>query len=259
MILALDVGNTNLFGGVFSQSEIVFRFRKTSKSGSASDEYGVFLRAVLRENGINPDAIQHIVISSVVPDEVHSIVSGCHKYFKIEPMLLRPGLKTGLNIKYRNPLEVGADRIANSIAATHEFPNENLVIIDFGTATTFCVINKAREYLGGLIVPGVRVSMQALEEKTAKLPKVEIKIPESLIGRSTVESIQAGLYYSALGMVRDVVRQLQETTFPNEKIKVIGTGGFSRLFAHENVFDVFDQDLVLKGLYRLWEMNQSAE
>ncbi len=256
MILALDVGNSQIYGGVFVNDEIKFQFRKTSKNGNSSDEFGVFLRSVLRENGIDPTLIRKIAICSVVPDVIHSIRGACTKYFDLQPFILQAGVKTGLKIKYRNPLEVGADRIANSVAAVELFPHKNIIIVDYGTATTFCVISADKEYLGGLILPGFRISMEALESRTAKLPSVEIIKPQELIGRSTVESIQNGLYFSNLHALRGISEQIKKTYFNGETAVLIGTGGFSRLLESEKIFDHLLPDLVLRGLKQTLEMNQ---
>jgi type III pantothenate kinase len=174
MILSLDVGNTTIHGGVFDGDTLKAQFRRTSEFRASSDELGIFLRSVLRENDIDPTQITHIAICSVVPDAIHSLRNACLKYFKINPFLLQAGVKTGLKIKYRNPLEVGADRIANSIAGTLLYPDKNLLIVDFGTATTFCAITKEKDYLGGVIIAGLKISMEALETKTAKLPSVPV-------------------------------------------------------------------------------------
>lgn len=255
MILTLDVGNSQIFGGVFESEKLKFQFRKTSKSGASSDEFGLFLRSVLRENSIDPKKITQIAICSVVPEVDYSIRNCCKKYFDINPFVLQAGVKTGLKIKYRNPVEVGADRIANSIAATHIYPNENLIIIDFGTATTFCTITSEKEYLGGLIVPGVRLSMEALEAKTAKLPAVEIVQTSEIVGRSTVESIQSGLYYGNYYMVKGITQQIKSEVFKDKKTKVIGTGGFARLYEKSKLFDSMIPDLVLRGLVEAVKMN----
>jgi type III pantothenate kinase len=259
MILTLDVGNSQIFGGVFEKDEIKFRFRKTSKFGSSSDELGVFMREVLRENGIDPKRIKQIVICSVVPDIVYSLKNACRKYFNLTPFLLQAGVKTGLKINYRNPLEVGADRIANSIAAHQLYPKKNLIIIDLGTATTFCAVSANKEYLGGVIAAGLRLSMEALESKTAKLPSVEIVPCKETLGRSTVESIQSGLYYGHLGIIREITQRLSKECFDGEKPFVIGTGGFAGLFEQEKVFDVINPDLVLKGLLYSLKMNKVGD
>lgn len=255
MILALDVGNSQIYGGVFEKEQLKFRFRKSSLQGGSSDEIGLFLKSVLRENGLEPSQVSHIAICSVVPDLVYSLKNACKKYFNVTPFLLQAGIKTGLKIKYRNPLEVGADRIANSIAATHLYPGKNIVIVDLGTATTFCAITADKDYLGGSIVAGLRLSMEALEAKTAKLPTVEIVQMKEALGRSTVESIQSGLFYSHLGTIKEISKALSTECFEGQKPFVIGTGGFAHLFEETKVFDVILPDLVLKGLMLALKLN----
>jgi type III pantothenate kinase len=255
MILTLDVGNSQIFGGVFDEDELTLRFRKPSKPPTSSDELGLFLRGVLRENGADPAAIQQVAFCSVVPEIVYSLRSCCRKYFRVDPFVLQAGAKTGLRIRYRNPLEVGPDRIANAIGATHLYPDANLIVIDFGTATTFDVIGARREFLGGVILPGLRISMEALERSTARLPNVEIVQPAELVGRSTVECIQSGLYFGHRAMAYDLTRQIREQAFRGETTVVIGTGGFSRLFEREKLFDAVLPDLILLGLQRALALN----
>lgn len=255
MTLCLDVGNSQIFGGVFEDGKSVFTFRKNSKGNSSSDEIGLFLKGVLRENDFDPETIKHIAVCSVVPAVDHSLRNCCKKYFNLTPFFLQAGVKTGLKIKYRNPLEVGADRIANAIAATHLFVNQDIIVIDFGTATTFCAINKNKEYLGGVIVAGIRTCMEALESQTAKLPVVEIVEPKEVLGRSTVESIQSGLYYGHVGMVNEIISRLSVDIFAGKKPLVIGTGGFSSLFDKEKLFDRIISDLVLQGLNTALKLN----
>ncbi len=255
MILCLDVGNSQIYGGVFVDQELRLQFRKISKRGASSDELGLFLRGVLRENGHNPDDIKQISICSVVPEIIHSLRNSCNKYFSINPFILGPGVKSGLQIKYRNPLEVGADRIANSIAAVNMFPEKDIVIVDFGTATTFCCITKKREYLGGAIAAGLKISMNALEQNTAKLPTVEIVTPKNACGRSTIESIQSGLYYGHLGMIKEICSQIKNECFGGQKPYIIGTGGFARFYEEADIFDAILPELVLTGLYQSLQMN----
>jgi type III pantothenate kinase len=259
MILCLDVGNTQIHGGVYLNEELISQFRKTSRQQFSSDEFGVFFRSVLRESKIDPDLIKDISICSVVPDLNHSLRNGCLKYFNKDPFFLKPGVKTGLKIKYRNPLEVGADRIANAIAAINLYPNKNLIVVDFGTATTFCVINKSKEYLGGIIIPGLKISMEALENQTAQLPIVEIKKVNDVIGKSTVESIQSGLFHGQIGMVRELKSKIIKEAFGDEDPIVLGTGGFSRLFENENLFNKIIPTLVLQGLYQAYLLNMKQE
>lgn len=263
MILSLDVGNTTIHGGLFHEENLIFQFRRTSDVRASSDELGVFLRNVIRENGEDPKNVTDIAICSVVPDSAHSIRGACQKYFGITPFLLQAGVKTGLKVKYGNALEVGADRIADAIAAIHLYPNRNLVIIDFGTATTIEVVNRDKEYLGGVILAGMRIAMEALESRTAKLPTVEIvkMNARQILGKSTVESIQSGLYFGTLGQVREFITRFSAQCFDanepgHEPPIVIGTGGFAGLFESEGLFDAVHPDLVLQGLNHAFKLNQ---
>lgn len=256
MILCLDVGNSQIYGGLFDGNELRVQFRRTSLLRSSSDEFGVFFRSVLRENGVDPDMITQVGICCVVPDLLYSLRACCQKYFGVEPLVLRPGVKTGLKIRYRDPREVGADRIADAVGAMTMYPDRNLIVADFGTATTLCAITRDKQFLGGNIIPGVRLSMEALETRTAQLPAVEILPPDSALGRSTIESIQAGLYWSNVGMVRELVARITEEVFSGDHPLVIGTGGFAQLFNRENLFDVVIPDLILKGMLEVIRLNQ---
>jgi type III pantothenate kinase len=255
MILTLDVGNGQVYGGLFVDGEIKLRFRKITQHGLTSDEMGVFLRSVLRENGFNHQDVTQIAFCTVVPQVVYSLKNACSKYFNLSPFELGPGVKTGLMIKYRNPLEVGADRIANAVSAVSKYPDRNLIVIDLGTATTFCAISKKREYLGGTIIAGIKISMEALEGKTAKLPMVEIVRSEKAVGRSTVESIQAGLFYGHMGAMKEIIQRINSEYFCDEPAYVIGTGGLSSLFSGLDIFDNIESDLVLYGVYESLQKN----
>jgi type III pantothenate kinase len=255
MILCLDVGNTQIYGGLFQNDEILLRFRRNSRTGASSDEIGVFLRSVLRENDFDPRFVRQIAICTVVPEVQHSLKNACMKYFNLNPFVLQAGVKTGLKILYKNPLEVGADRIANAIAGTHLYPGENLLIVDFGTATTYCAISSGREYLGGVITAGLKISMEALESRTSRLPAVEIVEPEHCLAKSTVESIQNGLYWGTIGQVKEIRRNIEREIFAGQPPKVIGTGGFASLFTNAGIFDEENPDMVLKGLHIAHKMN----
>ncbi|MCC7403225.1 MAG: type III pantothenate kinase [Bdellovibrionales bacterium] len=255
MIMCLDVGNSQIHGGVFEDDKLLLQFRRNSRGGASSDEYGLFLRSVLKENGINPEFIDRIALCTVVPETLHSLKNCCLKYFKHNPFILQAGVKTGLKINYRNPVEVGADRIANAIAGYHLFPEQDLVVIDFGTATTFCAISASRQYLGGVILAGLRISMEALESRTSKLPSVEIVKVKDCLGRSTVESIQSGLFFGSIGMIKEVTTRLSKEAFDGRSPKIIATGGFSSLLSDEDLFDVEIPDLVLRGLLFALQMN----
>ena len=248
MILCLDVGNSHIYGGVFDQDQLVLQFRYASTAVSTSDQLGVFFRQVLAENNIKPTEITEISVGSVVPSIDYSIRSAGIKYFNIEPFFLRAGVKTGLKISYKNPLEVGADRIACAIAATHQFPQSNVVIVDFGTATTFDIVKKDNNYVGGVIMPGIKIAMSALNENTAKLPPVNIVRPDIIVGQSTIANIQAGLYFGHLGAVTKIIEEISKEAFENTKPIILGTGGFCNLFENENIFTAIIPELVLHGL-----------
>lgn len=256
MLLCVDVGNTQIFAGVYDGDELKVTFRRTSNIRSSSDEFGLFFRSMLRENGIDPAQVEMAAVCAVVPDIVHSLRNCFRKYFHLEPFILAPGAKTGLKIRYRNPLEVGADKIANAIGALLRFPGQNLLIVDFGTATTLCAVSKEKEYLGGIITPGIHTSMAMLESKTARLPAVEIVRPAEVLGRSTVESIQAGLFYSTVATVRFLVETVTANHFAQQRPLVVATGGFGALFKEEGLFDATLPELPLLGLRRAVELSR---
>jgi type III pantothenate kinase len=259
MKLCLDVGNSHIYGGVYESGRVTLTFRKASKTGSSSDEYGLFFRSVLRENGIDANQVSEIALCSVVPEAVYAISAACQKYFDIRPFILQAGVKTGLKIQYRNPLEVGADRIANAIAGSDLFPGENLIIVDLGTATTLCAVGKDRSYKGGVILPGLKMSMQALESGTSKLGSVEIIRKDTCLGRTTAASIQSGLYFGHLGALQEIMHRIQLEEFGGQRPKVIATGGFASLFDRTDLFDQVVQDLVLRGLLAVLELNAEKQ
>ncbi len=242
----------------FDGEELKTTFRRTSSVRASSDEFGIFFRGALRENDIDPGEIKMAAICSTVPDAVRSLRNCFRKYFGFEPFVLQPGVRTGLKIRYRDPFEVGADKIANAIGALSRFPGRNLVIVDFGTATTLCAVTKGRDYLGGVITPGVNISMAALESQTARLPAVEIVRPSAVLGRSIVESIQSGLYYGTLATVRFLAAAVISEHFADERPLIVGTGGVGRLFEDEDLLDEFVPELPLLGLRRALELSQST-
>lgn len=259
MKLCLDVGNSHIYGGVYESGRVLLTFRKASKTGSSSDEYGLFFRSVLRENGIDANQVTEIALCSVVPEAIYAISAACQKYFDIRPFILQAGVKTGLKIQYRNPLEVGSDRIANAIAGVDLFPGENLVIVDLGTATTLCAVGKDRSYRGGVILSGLKMSMQALESGTSKLGSVEIMRKDTCLGRTTAASIQSGLYFGHLGAMHEIIHRIQLEEFGGKRPKVIATGGFATLFGGTGLFDQVVQDLVLRGLLAVLELNATKQ
>lgn len=254
MLLCIDVGNSHIYGGVFQADSILLRFRQTSKL-CTSDELGIFLKSVLRENHCDPDAVDQIGICSVVNQIDYSLRSACLKYFNVDPFFLQAGVKTGLNIKYRNPHEVGSDRIANAIAASQLYPGKQIIVIDFGTATTFCAITATKSYMGGVILPGVRLSVEALSRNTAKLPLVEIVKCDEVIGRSTIESIQSGIFYGAVGACKEIIKHIKLQLFPKDDVIVLATGGFAGLFEGQGIYDHLLPDLVLDGIRLAVQLN----
>ena len=256
MLLCLDIGNSQIHGGVFDGDTLRVQFRKTTQPIGSSDELGIFLRAVLRENDLDPASVQRAAICSVVPPMAYPLRAACVKYFNCEPFVLQAGVKTGLKIKYRNPAEVGADRVANAIAATQRHPGRDCIIVDCGTATTFDVVTATGDYLGGAIMPGVGISAEMLSSRTAKLPRIEIARPEAALGRTSAESIQSGLYHGHVGAMRNLIAALTIEAFNGEQPQVIGTGGFTRMFEADDLFDEIVPELVLFGLKHAEQLNR---
>lgn len=255
MILCFDIGNTDIYGGVCRGREVVLEFRKANHGRPSADEFGVFVLQILATKGVEVDQLKAVAIASVVPDSSAMVMEACRSFLGIEPLLLQAGVRTGLKIRTKNPAEVGADRIANAIAAVECFPDEDRIVIDMGTATTFCAVNRNDEYLGGVIAAGLGLSMRALAQNTAKLPYVDLHQPSGCLGKTTVESIQSGLFHGHLGLIREVVNRLSEEAFEGRKPVVIGTGGHARLFKGESLLTAFIPDLVLRGLCRAVELN----
>lgn len=259
MLLCLDVGNTHILGGVFNKDALIARFRYATHLIGTADQLGIFLINILRVNKIEPQQISSIAICSVVPSCDYTLKHAITNYFESSLFILQAGVKTGLNIKYKNPNEVGADRIANAIGAINAMPNKNIIIVDMGTATTVCAVTKKRDYLGGTILPGMRLGMESLKNNAAKLMEVDIEIPSNYIGRTTRESIQTGLFYGQLGALKEIVAGYKQEIFHDESVTVIGTGGFSHLFRDKSLFDVIFPDLVLQGLFKAYEFSINQE
>ena len=254
MILTLDIGNTNMKTALFEGMELVEYWRLSTNRNRTSDEFGISLMNLLRHNGIDPKQVEGIMMSSVVPQINFTIEHMCRNYFGMEPMKIEPGVKTGINIKYENPRELGSDRIANAVGA-YELYGGPCITIDFGTATSFGAISARGEFLGGAICPGLRLAADALTERTAKLPRFELVKPESVIGRNTVANMQAGIVYGYIGQINYIVNRMKrEMNVPD--IKVIATGGLATLVAGESkVIDVMDGLLTLKGLCLIYKKN----
>lgn len=256
MILVFDIGNTHTVAGVFDGQNLVVDWRIATDRNRTGDEYGILVRNLFSDRGIDPRTVNAIVISSVVPPVMMACEEMCHRYFDIEPLVVGPGTRTGLAIKYENPREVGADRIVNAVAALETY-GAPLIVVDFGTATTFDAISEQREYLGGAITPGLGISAEALFARTAKLPRIELVRPRAAIGRNTVWSMQSGLIFGYAAMVDGLVRRIKSEMGGSPQ--VIATGGLGGLIAPDcETIEKFDPDLTLVGLRIIYEHNARA-
>lgn len=255
MYLAIDVGNTNNVIGLFSNDKLLTHWRIRTEWNRTADEYWVLIKEFILMNSVEAETIDDIIISCVVPPLIPVLTEMSKKYFSCEPLVVGPGIKTGISILYKNPAEVGADRIVNAVAAYEKYGGP-LIIVDFGTATTFDAVSKNGEYLGGAIFPGVQISMEALFKNTAKLPRVDLVTPEKVIGKSTVESIQSGAVNGFVGMINNIVQKMQAEI--GQKTRVIATGGISEAIASKtDVIDTLDLMLTLDGLRIIYRKNRS--
>lgn len=254
MILVLDAGNSSIVLGVYINDQLTHHWRMETDRHKTEDEYAMQVKAFFTHVGISFEQVKGIIISSVVPPIMFALETMCRKYFHLKPLIVGPGLKTGLNIKYENPREVGSDRIVNAIAAMEVYPKP-LIVVDFGTATTFCYIDENGYYMGGAIAPGIAISTEALYTKASKLPRIEITRPLNIVGKNTVSAMQAGIVYGFVGQVEGIVNRMKAQS--KEEPFVVATGGMATLIANESqVIDMVEPYLTLKGLYILYKRNQ---
>lgn len=252
MLLVADVGNTHITMGVYDEDKLSVSWRIATNKDKSADEIGIMMLNFFKFDNVDYKKITDVIISSVVPPIMYSLTHAMKKYLGIDPVIVDSSVKTKLKIKYDNKNEVGADRIVNAIGAISIY-KVPMIIVDFGTATTFCAINENYEYLGGAIMPGVKISMEALFEKTAKLPRIEISKPDSVIGTNTVNSMRSGVYYGYVGSVDYIVSKMkEEINAPNAS--VIATGGLARMISYtaKSITDI-DSTLTLKGLYEIFK------
>ena len=254
MLLVFDVGNTNMVLGVYEGTELKKHWRINTDKEKTSDEYGILISNLFQYDKVDMNSITDVIISSVVPNVMHSLENFCIKYCNKKPLIVGPGIKTGLNIKYDNPKQVGADRIVNAVAAIEKYKSP-MIIIDFGTATTFCAISEKGDYLGGTIAPGIKISSEALFQRASKLPRVELAKPGTGICKNTVSAMQSGIIYGYVGLV-DKIISMMKSELGGDDIKVIATGGLSVLIASEtDSIDYVDKFLTLEGLRLIYDKN----
>lgn len=261
MLLAIDVGNTNVVFGIYDGERMLESWRLATDNKRSADEYGILFDSMIRRSGINPASIDDIIISSVVPSLLFTLEHMCLKYYEKNPIVVETGIRTGLRIKYDDPRQIGSDRIVNSVAA-HTRYGGDLIIIDFGTATTFCCVSADGDFIGGAIAPGLKTSAAALFEHTAKLPNVDLELPGKFICKNTNESMQAGLIYGHMGFTEHMVRGMKkemsaELGCREEDIKVIATGGMATMVeSGVDCINCIDRRLTLDGLQILYEKNK---
>lgn len=257
MILVTDVGNTNMTMGVYEGEELRATFRIMTKTPRTSDEYGILITQLLTSKGIDVASLEGSIIASVVPDVMHSLTGGIVRYTKTTPLIVGPGVKTGIKIVTEDPRAIGADRIVDAVAAYEKYGGPVLVI-DFGTATTYDLITEDGKFAAGITAPGIRISSEALWKQTAKLPNVEIKKPKSILAQETISSMQAGLMYGQIGQTEYIIKKVKEES-GIQNLKVVATGGLGRTISDEtDTIDIYNSSLTLDGLRIIYEKNRRA-
>ncbi len=255
MILVIDVGNTNISCGVYEGKNLVTTFRLMTRQPRTSDEYGVMFLDMLQRNNVTKKQVEGTVIASVVPNVMHALIGAIGRYIGNTPLIVGPGVRTGIKIVTENPREIGADRIVDAVAG-YELYGGPVLVLDFGTATTYDLISEDGSFCAGITAPGIRISAKALWEDTARLPEVEIKKPKSILAQETITSIQAGLVYGQIGQTEYIVNQIKKEAGYTD-LKVVATGGMGRIIAEEtDVIQVYDPQLTLQGLRIIYEKNK---
>lgn len=255
MILVIDVGNTNITLGVYRGSELVTTFRMTTGQPRTSDEYGISIMELLRINDVDRESLEGTIIASVVPNIMHALVGAVSRYLSTPPVIVGPGVKTGIKIVTENPREIGADRIVDAVAA-YELYGGPVLVLDFGTATTYDLVTVDGCFAAGITAPGIRISAKALWEDTARLPEVEIKKPKSILAQETISSMQAGLVYGQIGQTEYIISQVKKETGYKD-LRVVATGGLGRLISEETEsIGIYNSTLTLDGLRLIYEKNR---
>lgn len=257
MLLTIDVGNSNITFGIFDKKTLVTTFRMTTKQLRTSDEFGVGILDMLERNQISRKDVEHVITASVVPNVMHSLNSAVIKYFDITPIIVGPGIKTGIRVVTENPKQIGADRIVDA-AGAYSLYGGPVLVLDFGTATTYDLVDKSGAFVAGVTAPGIRISAKALWQDAAKLPEIEIRKPSSILAQETISSMQAGLVYGQIGQTEYIVRKMIEES-GYESVKVVATGGLGRIIANEtDCIDVYDPNLTLSGLRLIYEKQKQG-
>ena len=255
MLLVIDVGNTNVTMGVLDGENLKETFRLTTRTSRTSDEYGLAICDLIEHRAIAIEEVRDVIISSVVPDVMYSLINGIVKYFHTTPLIVGPGIKTGIRLATENPKQIGADRIVDAVGA-YELYGGPVLVIDFGTATTYDLILEDGSFVAGVTSPGIRLSANALWQGTAKLPKFEILKPKSILAKETISSMQAGLVYGYIGQTEYIIKKVKEEAKLKE-MKVVATGGLGKIIADEtDMIEVYDNRLTLKGLRLIYEKNK---
>lgn len=254
MILVVDIGNTNITCGVYQEKDLICTFRLTTQMPRTSDEYGIVLRELLDRNGMDYRELGGVIIASVVPNVMHSFQNAIQKYLNKKPLVVGPGIKTGIKLTSENPREIGPDRIVDAVAA-YEIYGGPVLVLDFGTATTYDLVEADGTFAVGITAPGIRISAKALWEDTAKLPEIEIRKPKSILAKETISSMQAGLMYGQIGQTEYIINQVKKETGYGD-LKVVATGGLGRIISDEtDTIQHYDSALTLEGLRILYEKN----
>lgn len=255
MLFVIDVGNTNITCGVYDGDRLSCTFRIQSKTPRTSDEFGMIMCDLITRNGVDISAIDGVIIATVVPNIMHSLTASIVKYMNIKPLVVGPGIKTGINIDTPNPKEIGPDRIVDAVAA-YELYGGPILVLDFGTATTYDLVTEDGRFTVGITAPGVRISAEALWLGTAKLPEIEIEMPRSILANDTIWSMQAGLMYGQIGQTEYIINQVKKET-GYDKLKVVATGGLGRIISNETkMIDEYNSDLTLEGLRLIYAKNR---
>jgi type III pantothenate kinase len=255
MILVIDVGNTNMTFGVYEDTTLKATFRMMTKTPRTSDEYGVKITQMLNTQHVSVSDIEGVIISSVVPDVMHSLTSSMIRYFSRHPLIVGPGVKTGIKVVTENPSAIGADRIVDAVAAYEKYGGP-VLILDFGTATTYDLVTADGNYAARITAPGIRISSEALWTQTAKLPNIEIRKPKSILAQETITSMQAGLVYGQIGQTEYIIQKVKEESGLNPLL-VVATGGLGRLISAETKsIDIYDNHLTMDGLRLIYEKNR---